>query len=158
MPPQGSKTKQGYELQLGTNNLGHFLFVKYLHDILKKTAVTAPKGSVRVIWVSSSAILMAPSPPIDFDNMDYHKDESAMKKYSRSKAGNVLHCAEYANRTAGDGVLSLVSHCFSVAEMPLYKEHRASRFPVVCYNLLTRAMSTVFEPRQFEEWTAETYV
>ncbi|KAJ5563916.1 hypothetical protein N7513_000158 [Penicillium frequentans] len=107
MPPQGSKTKQGYELQLGTNNLGHFLFVKYLHDILKKTAVTAPKGSVRVIWVSSSAILMAPSPPIDFDNMDYHKDESAMKKYCRSKAGNVIHCAEYANRTAGDGVLSL---------------------------------------------------
>jgi len=111
MPPQGSKTEQGYELQLGTNNLGHFLFVKYLHGILKKTAVTAPKGSVRVIWVSSSAILMAPSPPIDFNNMDYHEEESAMKKYCRSKAGNVIHCAEYAKQTAGDGVLSLVSYC-----------------------------------------------
>ena len=31
IPPQGSKTKQGYELQLGTNNLGAFLFTKILH-------------------------------------------------------------------------------------------------------------------------------
>ncbi|KAJ5701449.1 short-chain dehydrogenase [Penicillium malachiteum] len=106
-PPQGSKTEQGYELQLGTNNLGHFLFVKYLHEILKKTTLAAPKNSVRVIWVSSSAAMMAPKPAIDFANMTYSKDESAMTKYARSKAGNVLHAVEYAKRTAGEGILSL---------------------------------------------------
>ncbi|KAJ5280035.1 hypothetical protein N7478_005407 [Penicillium angulare] len=106
-PPQGSTTSQGYELQLGTNNLGHFLFVKYLHDILRKTAITAPNNSVRVIWVSSSGAMLAPKPAINFDNMDYSKDEGAMKKYFRSKAGNVLHCVEFANRSAGEGILSL---------------------------------------------------
>ncbi|KAJ5107690.1 hypothetical protein N7456_004365, partial [Penicillium angulare] len=106
-PPQGSTTSQGYELQLGTNNLGHFLFVKYLHDILRKTAIAAPKNSVRVIWVSSSGAMLAPKPAINFDNMDYSKDEGAMTKYFRSKAGNVLHCVEFANRSAGEGILSL---------------------------------------------------
>ncbi|KAJ5935962.1 short-chain dehydrogenase [Penicillium verhagenii] len=133
MPPQGSKTEQGYELQLGTNNLGHFLFVKYLHDILKKTALSAPKGSVRLIWVSSSAILMAPSPPIDFSNMDYHEEESAMKKYSRSKAGNVIHCAEYANRTAGDGVLSL---CLNPGNLKSGLQRHMSTFQSVVTNMI----------------------
>lgn len=107
-PPQGSTTAQGYELQLGTNCLGHFLFVKYLHDILRKTAITAAKDSVRVIWVSSSAAMLAPKPPINFNNMDYSKNESAMTKYCRSKAGNVLHCVEFAKRSSGEGILSLV--------------------------------------------------
>ncbi|KAJ6088344.1 short-chain dehydrogenase [Penicillium sp. IBT 16267x] len=133
MPPQGSKTEQGYELQLGTNNLGHFLFVKYLHGILKKTAATAPKGSVRVIWVSSSAILLAPSPPIDFNNMDYRKDERPLKKYARSKAGNVIHCAEYAKRTAGDGVLSL---CLNPGNLKSGLQRHMSTVGAMMTNLL----------------------
>lgn len=107
VPPQGSKSVQGYELQLGTNNLGHFLFTHFLHAVLAKTAQTAPKNSVRVIWVSSSAADAAPTPAIDFDNMDYHREESIWPKYSRSKAGNVLHSAEFARRTAGEGIISI---------------------------------------------------
>ena len=106
-PPHGSKTAQGYELCLGTNNLGHFLFVKHLHDVLRKTAAVAPKDSVRVVWVSSSAAEMAPQPAINFDNMDYKRNESDMNKYGRSKAGNVLHSCEFARRTAGEGILNL---------------------------------------------------
>jgi hypothetical protein len=49
IPPQGSETTQGYELQIGTNNVAPFLFTKLLTLILAKTAKTAPKGSVRVI-------------------------------------------------------------------------------------------------------------
>jgi retinol dehydrogenase 12 len=52
--PPGSKTKQGYELQLGTNNIAPFLLTKLLTPLLVKTAQTAAKGSVRVVWVSSS--------------------------------------------------------------------------------------------------------
>jgi NAD(P)-dependent dehydrogenase (short-subunit alcohol dehydrogenase family) len=50
VPPQGSKTKQGYELQLGTNNVAPFLLTKLLTPVLIKTAKTAPANSVRVIW------------------------------------------------------------------------------------------------------------
>lgn len=108
IPESGSKTAQGYELQLGVNNLGHFLFTHFVTPLLVSTAKTAPKNSVRVIWVSSSAADFAPKPAIDFDNMDYHNDESRAYKYSRSKAGNALHAVEFTRRFADSGVLSLV--------------------------------------------------
>jgi NAD(P)-dependent dehydrogenase (short-subunit alcohol dehydrogenase family) len=109
VPAQGSKTKQGYELQLGVNNLGHFFFASLLRDTLAATAKVAPTASVRVIWVSSSAADAAPKPAIDFDNMDYHNEEGIWTKYARSKAGSVLHSLEFTRRTEGTGVVSLVS-------------------------------------------------
>lgn len=108
VPPQGSKTVQGFELQLGTNNLGHFLLTHFLRSVLAATAKLAPKNSVRVIWVSSSAADGAPYPAIDFSNMDYHVEEGIWSKYSRSKAGGVLHSAEFARRSAGEGIISMV--------------------------------------------------
>lgn len=109
LPPQGSTTSQGYELQLGTNNIGHFLFTKLLYPTLKETSKISPAASVRVVWVSSTAALRAPNPAFDISNMDYHIDESAAKKYARSKAGNVLHACEFARRSKADGIISLVS-------------------------------------------------
>jgi NAD(P)-dependent dehydrogenase (short-subunit alcohol dehydrogenase family) len=108
VPPQGSKSAQGYELQIGTNNLAPFLFTELLHPIMKQTAQTAPKNSVRVIWVSSSAAQYASRPAIDLSNMDYKREEGIWPKYIRSKAGNVLHSAEFARRTKGEGIISLV--------------------------------------------------
>ncbi|KAI5919952.1 NAD(P)-binding protein [Camillea tinctor] len=107
IPPQGSTTAQGYELQLGTNALGPFLLTRLLYPVLRRTAQASPRGEVRVVWVSSSAVGIAPTPAIDFENMHYQRDESAWTKYARSKAGNVLHAAEYARRSkaAGDGVV-----------------------------------------------------
>jgi NAD(P)-dependent dehydrogenase (short-subunit alcohol dehydrogenase family) len=110
VPPQGSKTTQGYELQIGVNNLAPFLFTHFLHPVLAATAKTAPKNSVRVIWVSSGAADIAPTPAIDFTNMDYHNEEGTWSKYSRSKAANVLHAAEYARRVAGEGIISIVRY------------------------------------------------
>ena len=109
MPPQGSKTVQGYELQLGTNNLGHFLFTKLLRPILAKTAAAAPPNSVRVIWVASMAAQLAPKPAINFENMDYSKkDEMAWTKYCRSKAGTVLYAAQFARLAKEEGIVSMV--------------------------------------------------
>lgn len=108
-PPQGSVTAQGYELQLGTNNLGHFLFTRLLYPELVKTAKASPTAAVRVVWVSSAAALRAPNPAVDFDNMDYHSDESPQQKYARSKAGNVLHACELARHAKNDGIISVVS-------------------------------------------------
>lgn len=111
-PPQGSKTTQGYELQLGTNCVAPFLFTKLLTPLLAETAKTSPAGSVRVIWVASSALdLMSPKGGVDLDNLDYKKDKSAPSKYGTSKAGNYLHSCEYAKRHRGDGIVSVVSRC-----------------------------------------------
>jgi len=109
MPPQGSKTVQGYELQLGTNCVGPFLFTKLLTPTLVQTAKTAPEGSVRVVWVSSSAAeLLSPYPAIEIDNLDYSKrDRIKELKYGISKAGNYFHSTEFAKRHKADGVISL---------------------------------------------------
>ncbi|KAB8231691.1 uncharacterized protein BDW43DRAFT_312911 [Aspergillus alliaceus] len=107
IPPQGSQTAQGYELQLGTNVVGPFMFTKLLYPVLAQTAAASPANSVRVVWVSSSAARFAPNPAIDWSNLDYHIDERAWKKYARSKAENVLLAVELARRSKADGVRSL---------------------------------------------------
>ena len=103
-PPQGSKTAQGYEKQLGTNNVAPFLLTKLLHPILAKTASTAPTDSVRVVWVSSSGTeLLSPKGGVDMDNLDYKVDKDLWTKYGISKAGNVLHGSEFAKRFQSEG-------------------------------------------------------
>lgn len=107
-PPQGSKTAQGYELQLGTNNVGTFMFTKLLTPTLVATAQTEPRDTVRVVWVSSSAAEMfAPNGGVELENLDYHNDKHLTIKYAISKAGNYLHATEYAKRYRDDGVISV---------------------------------------------------
>ncbi|GMF78940.1 unnamed protein product [Aspergillus oryzae] len=131
IPPQGSTTAQGYELQLGTNVIGPFLFTKLLYPALAKAAADSPPNSVRVVWLSSSAVRMAPTPAIDFSNMDYHKDEGAWTKYGRSKAANVLLAVEFARRSKKDGVASIVGPLkrISFYEALLIQNRRLIRVP-----------------------------
>ena len=109
-PPQGSKTKQGYELQLGTNCVAPFLLTKLLMPILLQTAKTAPAESVRVVWTSSiGAEFFSPKKGVNLDNMDYKNDQSRWHKYGVSKAGNIFHGQELARRYGGEGIISVVS-------------------------------------------------
>ncbi|KAH8819442.1 short-chain dehydrogenase [Xylogone sp. PMI_703] len=106
-PPPGSKTAQGYEMQLGVNNIGTFMFTKLLTPILVSTAKVEPPNTVRVVWVSSSAADgTSPKGGVILDNLDYHVDKMAMYKYSISKAGNYLHAVEFAKRHKADGIIS----------------------------------------------------
>lgn len=103
-------TKQGYEMQLGVNNVGPFLFTKLLLPILVETAKTAPEGSVRVVFVSSAAAAgFSPAGGVNMENLDYKQDQAAWHKYGVSKAGNILHASEFARHFRGQGVISVVS-------------------------------------------------
>ncbi|KAK9339546.1 hypothetical protein V1521DRAFT_427139 [Lipomyces starkeyi] len=110
-PPVGSKTAQGYELQWGTNVVAHFLLNRFLSPLQLKTAQSAPKGSVRTIWVSSSAHHFGPGPyGINFDDINYeHADKKPrpFTTYSQSKVGDILCAYEYANLVSDKGILSL---------------------------------------------------
>jgi retinol dehydrogenase-12 len=109
IPPQGSLTKQGYDMQLGTNCVAPFLFTKLLTPILLQTAKTSPEGTVRVVWVSSSAAhLGSPTGGVDMENLDYKKEKGVGEKYAVSKGGNVLHAMEYARRYRDEGIVSVV--------------------------------------------------
>lgn len=108
-PPKGSTSKQGYELQLAVNNIGTFLFTKLLSQRLVETAQTEDPGTVRVVWVASSAA-EAPQVPNGGVNMTDIADrvkKSEFTSYALSKAGNYLHAVEMARRFRQQGVVSV---------------------------------------------------
>jgi retinol dehydrogenase 12 len=111
-PSADKKTAQGYDLELGTNCLGHFLLAHLLTPMLAATAKAEPAGSVRVVWVASMAAeLYSVRHGIDMGNLSdkgYVKEPSFAEKYGNSKAGNYLHGVEYARRHRQDGIISVV--------------------------------------------------
>lgn len=55
VPPIGQITAQGYDLQFGTNVLGHYYLTVLLMPALLAGAATSPDKTVRVVTTSSSA-------------------------------------------------------------------------------------------------------
>ena len=104
MIPPKSRTKDGFELQFGTNHLGHFALTGHLMPILEGTA-----GS-RVVTVSS----IAHNPGvIDFDDLNGdRKRYSKWGFYSQSKIANLTFSLELARRLerSGSGVSAIASH------------------------------------------------
>lgn len=110
IPPKGSRTTQGYDLQLGTNCVGPFLLTKLLIPTLLETAKIAPPGTVRVTWTSSGAAdLMAPKGGVDVTSLGAELNKGAWGWYGVSKGGNVLHALEMQRRYGEQGIMSLVS-------------------------------------------------
>ncbi|RPB01515.1 NAD(P)-binding protein [Choiromyces venosus 120613-1] len=118
MPPSGSKTKQGYELQLGTNVIAPWLFQSFLTPLMQRTAAlpATPKDSVRVIWVSSIANIVSPAPgginwpDINFENVGWAIPRLFTLKfetYGQSKAANIILGAEAVKRWSGSEILSI---------------------------------------------------
>jgi len=85
VPP--TKTQEGYEVQFGTNHMGHFLLTKLLLPTLQKTA-SNPASDVRIINLSSNGHLMAPGMGIDFEHPDL-PDASVWGRYGQSKLANI---------------------------------------------------------------------
>lgn len=104
MVPYG-KTKDGFELQLGTNHLGHFALTGTLIDLLLNTP------GARVVNVSSNAHYFG---EMDFSNLMYENGEgySAQKAYGRSKLANLLFTYELQRRFNAVGVdaIALAAH------------------------------------------------
>ncbi|KAK9450919.1 uncharacterized protein V1518DRAFT_425678 [Limtongia smithiae] len=112
-PPIDSKTKQGYELQWGTNVLGHYLLNKYLSDLQLKTAKDAMRGEVRTIWVSSIGHNFGPKPTlINLDDTNFERTpyRDTWVGYGQSKAGDIVLAYEYAKKVSGKGIASLTLH------------------------------------------------
>ncbi|XP_061193157.1 retinol dehydrogenase 12-like [Saccostrea echinata] len=90
------KTADGFEIQLGTNHLGHFLLTNLLLDKIKKSA------PARIINVSSLAHTFADK--INFDDINSEKSYSRMQAYAQSKLANILFSRELSRRLKGTGV------------------------------------------------------
>jgi NAD(P)-dependent dehydrogenase (short-subunit alcohol dehydrogenase family) len=98
-PPLG-RTADGFELQFGTNHLGHFALTNLLLEHI----------TGRVVTVSSGAHRMG---SIDFDDLNWErKSYSAWRAYGQSKLANLLFTAELQRRleAAGSPVLATAAH------------------------------------------------
>ncbi|MFE9694919.1 SDR family NAD(P)-dependent oxidoreductase [Micromonospora sp. NPDC005806] len=94
--PTHQLTPQGWELQLGTNYLGHFALVRGLHDNLRAA------GSARVVIVSSGAHLWA---AFDFEDPQFERQPyEPWTAYARSKTADVLLAVGIAQRWASDSI------------------------------------------------------
>jgi NAD(P)-dependent dehydrogenase (short-subunit alcohol dehydrogenase family) len=102
MPPYGL-TKDGYELQFGTNHLGHFA----LTGLLIRQLLATP-GS-RVVTVSSNAHRTG---RIDFADLNSSRRYRRMAAYGQSKLANLMFTYELQRRldTAKEQTIALAAH------------------------------------------------
>ena len=104
MIPYG-KTEDGFELQVGTNHLGHFALTGLLFDLLSGTP------GARVINVSSMGHRFG---KMDFDNLLYEdgSNYSPIGSYGRSKLANLLFTRELQRRFEAHSIdaLALTAH------------------------------------------------
>ncbi|OXU25177.1 hypothetical protein TSAR_000573 [Trichomalopsis sarcophagae] len=96
-----SQTKEGIEMQLGVNHMGHFLLTNLLLDTLKASA------PARIINVSSLAHARGKINTYDL-NSNEHYDPAAA--YAQSKLANVMFTKELAKRLKGTGVTANAVH------------------------------------------------
>ncbi len=86
MIPPYTKTKDGFELQFGTNHLGHFALTAHLLDVLKNTEES------RVVNVASLAHNRG---GLDFDDLNWeNRSYSPWRAYSDSKIANLYFTYE----------------------------------------------------------------
>jgi NAD(P)-dependent dehydrogenase (short-subunit alcohol dehydrogenase family) len=103
VPPKREATADGFELQLGTNHLGHFALTAELLPLLRKGR------DARVISLSSVA---ARGGAIDFDDLNAERGYKPMPVYSQSKLACLMFALELQRRSeaAGWGVTSIAAH------------------------------------------------
>ncbi|KAK6456934.1 uncharacterized protein RJT20DRAFT_127027 [Scheffersomyces xylosifermentans] len=111
-PPRGSETKQGYELQLGTNNIGPHLLQKLLDPIFIHTSKTNKPGESRVVWVSSTGQFFAPEGGVHWKDINYKNTKAdKFQIYGQSKAINIMQAIQWPKfHPEAENVLS-VSLC-----------------------------------------------
>ena len=101
-PPRG-QTADGFELQLGTNHLGHFALTGRLIDRLQGRA------DARVVTLSSNAHKMG---RIDFEDLQSERGYKRWGAYGQSKLADLMFALELDRRlrSAGSSIKSIAAH------------------------------------------------
>lgn len=101
------RTRDGFELQIGTNHFGHFELTRLLVPQLR-----AARGA-RVVILSSGGHVMG---DVDFVDPNWeHRDYDKFVAYGASKTANVLHAIEADRRLRDLGIRAYAVHPGTVA-------------------------------------------
>ena len=101
-PPSRQVTEDGFELQFGTNHLGHFALTQALLPLLRQ-------GRARIAHQTSIA---ARSGAINWDDLNWEHSYNVNQAYSQSKIAVGLFARELDTRStaAGWGITSNLAH------------------------------------------------
>ena len=88
-------TKDGFELQIGTNHMGHFLLTNLLLNLLKNSAPS------RIVVVSSIAHIPG---YIKKNDLNSEKSYNRFVAYCQSKLANILFSRSLSRKLEGTGV------------------------------------------------------
>jgi NAD(P)-dependent dehydrogenase (short-subunit alcohol dehydrogenase family) len=101
-PPDRQTTADGFELQFGTNHLGHVALTGHLLPLLKA-------GRARV---TSQTSIAARSGTINWDDVNWEREYDGMGAYRQSKIAVGLFGLELSRRSAAEGwgITSNISH------------------------------------------------
>lgn len=100
--PKRAETADGFEMQFGTNHLGHFALTGLLLDRLRDTP------GARIITVSSNAHRMA---KIRFEDPNWEREYSRWAAYGQSKLANLMFAYELQRRLARAGAKAISVAC-----------------------------------------------
>ena len=103
MIPPFSTTEEGFELQFGTNHLGHFALTGLLLPLINRTP------GARIVTLSSEAHRLG---KIDFDNLNAEKGYAKWPFYGQSKLANLLFTYELQRHleAAGHTTIAVAAH------------------------------------------------
>jgi NAD(P)-dependent dehydrogenase (short-subunit alcohol dehydrogenase family) len=101
--PKRQQTSDGFEMQFGTNYLGHYALIAHLFPLLRRG------NQPRVVNLSS---LAHRSGTIDFDDLQGTRSYVPWKAYSQSKLAMLMFAIElqYRSDAAGWGLMSNAAH------------------------------------------------
>ncbi|ETW78254.1 hypothetical protein HETIRDRAFT_411342 [Heterobasidion irregulare TC 32-1] len=105
-PSASLLTKDGYDLQWGTNVVGHFLLTKLLIPALLAGARSSPDAKARVVTTASMGAYFD---VIDWDSFRPGPARDKLNTYTlynQSKHGNVVFAKELARRYGDKGIVS----------------------------------------------------
>ncbi|TFY66215.1 hypothetical protein EVG20_g4874 [Dentipellis fragilis] len=114
-PPLDAFTAQGYDMQFGTNVLGHFYLNKLLLPVLLSTAEAVKRRGedpdVRIVNTSSYAHMFLKTLEFDtFKDSPNRRKADPMALYGQSKFGGIVMAKELAKRYGDKGITSNSFH------------------------------------------------
>jgi len=106
-PPMDWLTEDGYDMQFGTNVLGHWYFTELLMPALLAGKESSPDGHARVITTSSSGAYLY---TVNWDSLrdgPARRKMSSQQLYFQSKFLNVVVTRQVAKRYGDKGIIAL---------------------------------------------------
>jgi NAD(P)-dependent dehydrogenase (short-subunit alcohol dehydrogenase family) len=118
-PPKRLETKDGFELQFGTNVLGHFALTCRLTRALELGRGVVREEDSRVVTLASIAHKRG---RIQFDDLQFTRRYNPMDAYAQSKLADLMFAMELERRyrEMNVGVMSVAVHP-GVAQTKLFK-------------------------------------